>query len=147
MNRQIRIRFRGFATTAAAVTFLALGAWAAVERLPPGTYTTTLTEADIPASFPPEIASMLVGNWEVEFSETGALLVTKDAELVVVGRYRSNPARVIVQDEEGRLPCLPPGAGVYAWVLDGERLTLTEVQDTCAGRALVLTSHPLQKVQ
>ena len=136
-------------TIAATIACLAMlpGARAAFERLPVGIYATTIAEQDIPAAFPPEAAEMLVGDWQIEFTEEGIAFVTKDGEPVVTTRYRSNPARLILQDLEGSLACTPPGAGVFAWLLLDDVLTITEVQDACAGRALVLTAHPLQKVQ
>jgi hypothetical protein len=143
---KITVRYIALAVALASVGYLSLGARAAVE-LPTGTYKTTITADDIPAFFPPEAADILVGVWEIEFTDAGIAFVTKDDDLVVTSRYISNPVRLILQDQEGRLACLPPGAGVFAWVLEDDQLTITEVQDTCAGRALVLTAHPLLKVQ
>ena len=57
-------------------------------NVPPGIYTTTLTAADIPASFPPEYIPVLVGDWEVELSESGSYIVSKDGYPGVVGRYK-----------------------------------------------------------
>ena len=134
------------AVALAAVGSLAGGAMGANEHIPLATYMTTISQQDIPASFPPEAAELLVGEWQIEFTDSGIAFITKDGELVVTTRYHTNPARLILQDQSGSLACLPPRAGVFAWALEQDVLTLTEVQDTCAGRALVLTAHPLQKV-
>ena len=120
---------------------------ATFEGVPVGIYATTIAEQDIPAFFPQESAELLIGDWQIEFTENGIAFVTKDGERVVTTRYHSNPARLILQDQEGRLACVPPRAGVFEWLLQDNVLTITEVQDTCAGRALVLTAYPLQKVQ
>ncbi len=117
-------------------------------NLPPGIYATTLTAADIPPEFPPEVVALLVGYWETEFSESGSYIVSKDGSPVVVGRYNSNPARVIMTDLEGPLSCTDaPGiaTATYRWTLSGNDLLLTTVNDRCAGRNLVLTAHLLQK--
>jgi hypothetical protein len=135
------------AVALAAVGFLTVGAMGANEHIPPATYKTTISPQDIPASFPPEAAQLLVGEWQIEFTGSGIAFVTKDGELVVSTHYHANPARLILQDQGGSLACLPPRAGVFAWALEKDVLTLTEVQDTCSGRALVLTAHPLEMVQ
>lgn len=123
-------------------------AMAGSANVPPGVYTMTLTEADIPASFPPEYTPLLVGDWEVEFTESGSYIVSKDGYPVVVGRYNSNPARIIMTDLQGPLSCTDePGiaTATYRWTLAGNDLILTAVSDRCPGRNLVLTAHPLQK--
>jgi hypothetical protein len=117
-------------------------------NLPSGIYTTTLTEADIPDSFPPEFIPVLVGVWETEFTESGSYIVSKDGYPAVVGRYNSNPGRIVMTDLQGPLSCTDaPGiaTATYRWTLAGDVLVLTTVNDRCAGRNLVLTAHPLQK--
>jgi hypothetical protein len=123
-------------------------AMAGSANVPPGIYTTTLTAGDIPDSFPPEVVSLLVGDWETEFTESGSYIVSKDGYPVVVGRYNSNPGRIVMTDLQGALSCTDaPGiaTATYRWTLAGNELILTAVNDRCAGRNLVLTAHPLQK--
>jgi hypothetical protein len=123
-------------------------AFASSANVPTGIYTTTLVAADIPAEFPAEVAQILVGNWEIEITDAGSYIVNKDGFPVVVGRYNSNPARVIMTDLEGALSCTDqPGiaTATYRWTFSGDDLLLTAVSDRCAGRNLVLTAHPLQK--
>ena len=111
-------------------------------------YTTTLTEADIPDSFPPEFIPLLLDEWETEFTESGSYIVSKDGYPAVVGRYNSNPARIVMHDLQGPLSCTDePGiaTATYRWTLAGDELILTAVKDRCAGRNLVLTAHPLQR--
>ncbi len=118
------------------------------ENLPPGTYTTTITAADIPPYFPPEAIAILVGQWQIEFTEAGSSVVTKDGDIVVVGHYNSNPTRIVLTDQQGALSCTDaPGiaTGVYKWSLENEALILSAVRDRCAGRQVVLTAHALQK--
>ena len=117
-------------------------------NLPPGIYATTITAADIPPEFPPEAAAILVGYWEVEFTESGSFITAKDGAPVVIGRYNSNPSRLIMRDLEGPLACTDaPGiaTGIYRWSLSGDELLLTTVEDRCFGRSFALTVHPVQK--
>jgi hypothetical protein len=117
-------------------------------NLPPGTYTTTITEADIPPYFPPEAIAILVGQWQIEFTEAGSSVVTKDGDIVVVGHYTSTPTRVVLTDQQRALSCTDaPGIAraVYKWSLGNDELVLSSVLDRCAGRQVVLTAHPLQK--
>jgi hypothetical protein len=116
--------------------------------LPAGIYATTITEADIPAEFPAEVVAILVGYWEVEFTEAGSYLVSKEGFPVATGRYNSNPGRINMKDLEGALACTDaPGIAnaTYRWALSNSELLLTTVNDRCAGRNLVLTAHPLTK--
>jgi hypothetical protein len=116
--------------------------------VPAGIYTTTLMASDIPDFFPPEYVALLVGDWEIEFSESGSYIVSKDGSPAVVGRYNSNPARVVMTDLQGPLSCTDePGiaTATYRWTLTGDELLLTAVKDSCPGRNLVLTAHPLQR--
>lgn len=116
--------------------------------LPPGIYATTISEADIPAEFPAEVVALLVGYWEIEFTESGSYIVHKDGFPVTTGRYNSNPGRIQMKDLEGALACTDaPGIAnaTYRWTLSNNELLLTTVNDRCAGRNLVLTAHPLEK--
>lgn len=117
-------------------------------RLPAGIYATTIIAEDIPAEIPPEVVSLLVGYWEIEFTEAGSYLVNKDGSPVATGRYNSNSARLTMRDLEGVLACTDaPGiaTATYRWTLSGDELLLTTVNDRCAGRNMVLTAHPLEK--
>jgi hypothetical protein len=113
------------------------------QRLPPGTYTTTITAQEVPPSFPPEIA----GTWEIEYIEGGVVIAWKDGDFVVRASFTSNPVRLVIHDTEGPLACVDPGTktGVYDWSFQDNELTLSDIHDSCPGRAFVLTLHPLQK--
>ena len=128
-----------------AVALPTAGAVANSTKLPPGVYTTTITEADVPPPLPPEIVA---GQWQIEFTEAGSFIVSKDGDIAVIGRYKSNPSRVVLTDLQGAYSCTDvPGTatGVYGWSLVNNELVLSAVQDRCAGRPEVLTAHPLQK--
>ena len=116
-------------------------------QVPAGVYTTTITPADIPPEFPPEAIPVLVGTWQVELTEEGANIVSKDGEVVVIGRYTASPSHVVLRDEEGPLACFDGhgiATGVYNWSFQNNELVLTPVLDRCAGRRIVSSAHPLQ---
>jgi hypothetical protein len=120
----------------------------AAPRLPNATYAMTLNPGDVPPFFPPEIIDLIVGDYELDLNDPSAYIVRLNGEVVVEGRYTSNPARLVMRDTGGPFACLDePGMaqGVYAWSLDNEELTLTVVQDHCFGRAFVQTVKPWQK--
>lgn len=119
------------------------------ERLPPGVYATTVNVDDVPAAFPPEAVAILVGQWQVEFTEGGSVVVTKDGDIVVVARYTSTPTHVEITDVLGALACLDevnPVTGSYSWALNNRRLTLTLDADLCDARVVVLTTSSLQDI-
>jgi hypothetical protein len=149
MTKELPMRtiYRRMAAVLAGVAFVVVGVQAASEGLPPGSYSTTITVQDIPSFFPPEAVDILVGDWQLQFTESGDASAIKNGEIVVVGRYVSNPARLVFQDQGGPLACTDPGSatGVYSWSLAGNQVTATAIHDACAGRALVMTAHPWQK--
>ena len=117
-------------------------------EVPTGIYTTTITLADFPPGFPPEAVAILLGQWQIELTEDGTNIVTKDGDVVVIGRYTAGRSHVVLRDEEGPLACTDaPGiaTGVYTWSFENDELTLTPVLDRCFGRQFVSTVHPLQK--
>jgi len=150
MARSLRnvIKFVTRTALFASLVLSLMGARISPQTLPPGIYETSITEADIPPFFPPEAIPVLVGQWQIEFTEAGSYIVTKDGDVVIEGRYTSNPARVVLTDLDGPLACVGPGmaTGVYAWSLDDDQLNLSVVRDGCAGRSLILTAHPLQRL-
>jgi hypothetical protein len=116
------------------------------ENLPPGTYSTTITAADL-QGFPPEIIAILVGVWETEFTAGGSYIVTKDGDIVVIGHYNSTSDTLIMHDLQGAYSCTDePGiaTGVYRWTVENNALVLSAVKDRCAGRQAILTAHAMQ---
>jgi hypothetical protein len=120
---------------------------AAAPGLPNATYAMTLVPEDFPPLFPPEVIDLLAGDWELDLNDPRTVFVRLNGEIVVVGRYTSNPARLVMRDVGGPLACVDePGmaTGVYEWTLDNGELTLAAVQDRCEGRPFVLTVRPWQ---
>jgi hypothetical protein len=145
---RLAIRHLAAASVIVVLTLSLAVARAASDRLPPGTYATTITAQDIPSFFPPEAVAILVGDWQLQFTEAGDALAVKDGQIVVAARYVSNPARLVFHDEGGLLACTDPGTatGVYTVVLQSNQVNATAIHDSCAGRALVMTAHPWQKL-
>lgn len=117
-----------------AVVPAASPAGASPHGFPPGSYTSTITDA---------------GTFTQEFTADGRLIVThEDFDGVLVeARYVSNPARLVITGESGPAACSNVQSNitaVYDWTFDGSELTLTVVQDACGPRAVILTAHPWQ---
>ena len=102
----------------------------------PASYTTTLTSADVPLG--------LAGPWGLTVDSDGRFATMHDEELVVEGSYPLQADRVTFTDERAPLACQGPtrGSGTYSWALVAGQLTLRVVEDTCPGRAAVLSSQP-----
>ena len=106
-----------------------------------GTYTTTISEADVP----PDMKAA-VGNWELILGDEGQFTTSRNGEVMVRGAYAVTGDQITFSDAEGAMACLnEQAAGSYTPALDGATLTFTLVDDDCAGRRIVLTSHSLTK--
>ena len=117
--------------------------------IPAGIYSTTITMADIPPDFPPEVAEILVGTWFTELTAEGATIVRKNGDVVAYGTYTSSKSYFVIRDKGGPLACTDAhgiATGVYTWSLENNELTLTPVLDRCFGRMFVLTLRPLQQL-
>ncbi|MEA3336131.1 MAG: hypothetical protein U9R25_09505 [Chloroflexota bacterium] len=131
------------------VLALLLGSLAACSAVPsappPGTYTATLVEADLPSELPDEVRAFLQGTWEMTFGDDHRFQGYKDGDFMVEGRYTSTQDQIVFTDEKG--PAADPDIpGTYKWNFDGktQTLTLTLIDDESL-RALVLAAHPLTK--
>jgi hypothetical protein len=106
-----------------------------------GTYTTTISPADVP----PEMTAA-VGSWELILGDEGEFTTSQNGEVVVRGTYAVSGDQMSFSDAEGKMACAKEQAsGSYKPALDGGTLSFTLVEDTCAGRRIVLTSHALTK--
>jgi hypothetical protein len=117
--------------------------------IPAGSYSSTVTLADIPPEFPPEVAEILVGTWTMELTTAGTTIIYKNGDLVANGRYTSGKSHFIMTDIGGPLACTDAAGiatGIYTWSLVNNELHLTTVLDRCFGRNFVLTLRPLQQL-
>jgi hypothetical protein len=120
--------------TAIAVVCLALAAPAAASAPLSGVFGTTIRGAT-PAA--------LNASWIVNLLPNGAYSIDRNHHAVVIGRGTRTAATIVFGHEYGPFAC--KSTGKYRWSLSGKRLTLKVVQDSCAGRRTVLTSHTLIK--
>ena len=115
--------------TAIAAALLATAAHAAAPTLYPHVYSTRITGAS-PAA--------LNGTWNLSLQRT-VFLVNKGSAPAVAGRLTIAGNKITFHDTGGPFACKGAQAvGTYTWKLQGTKLTLTEVHDTCAGRPLIL---------
>jgi hypothetical protein len=123
-------------SAAIAVVFLALAAPAVASAPLSGAFGTTIRGAT-PAA--------LNASWTVIFLPNGAYQIDRNHLAVVIGQGTGSAATLVFTHEHGPFAC--KSTGKYRWSLSGKKLTLKVVQDTCAGRRVVLTSHALVKEQ
>jgi hypothetical protein len=111
--------------------------------LPPGTYRTTITRANIPASMSRSLADSLIGVWEIRLHSDDRYTVRYKGEEVVAGMLTGMPEHRVAFDDQdtGSAACHAPAT--YHFVLGTRRITFHQVgTDACDGRAVVLTAHP-----
>ena len=131
------------------LSMLVPSAMADKDGIPAGIYSTTITLADIPPGFPPEVADILVGTRWTELTDSGATVISKNGEVLAKGVYTSSKSHFVIRDISGPLACTDArgiATGVYTWSLENNELTLTPVLDRCFGRMFVLTLRPLQQL-
>ena len=98
-----------------------------------GTWVTTLTEAESPASY---------GQWEMTFADGGRFSARLDRTGgTVEGRYTFTQEQYVETDESGRYSCGNETA-TYKWSVEKDNLTMTPIDDKCGGRRVVLGLHP-----
>ncbi|HSU12899.1 hypothetical protein [Longimicrobium sp.] len=108
-----------------------------------GNYTVTLADSDVPSAMPADAHAGLVGAWTVAIHPGNHFVATFKGNQVVEGHYEVNGNQITFPvGESGEYACTDPAT--YTWRRSGNQLTFAQVgQDACAGRAVVLTSHPL----
>ena len=116
---------------------LATAAQAAAPTLYPHVYSTRITGLT-PAA--------LNGTWNLSIQRT-VFLVDKGGAPAVAGTVQVSGNRITFHDAGGPLACKGSQAiGTYTWKLQGTKLTLAKVRDTCAGRPLILNKHAFTRV-
>lgn len=106
------------------------------DRFPSGTYDTRIAGS----------RSELDGDWSLTFGPAGDYRVSRDGQLAMAGRYARDAGEITVTDESGPLKC-PPGltTGRYRWQSRGPGLSLSPLDDACAGRRALLTRQPFTR--
>ncbi len=116
---------------------------AAAATFPAGTYTATLTEADVPASAPADMRTGIVGPWEISFDGNGHVTARFNGNVVVEGPYTLSGSQINFGEDTGQYACHSPAT--YNWHAAGNELHFQKVNDSCDGRAMTLTSHAWTK--
>ena len=125
------------ALAATIAAFLATAAQAAAPTLHAHVYSTRITGVS-PAA--------LNGTWTLSIQRT-VFLVNKGTAPAVAGRLTIAGNKITFRDTGGPLACKGAQAvGTYTWKLQGTKLTLTKVRDTCAGRPLILNKRVFTRV-
>jgi len=88
--------------------------------------------------------SQLDGTWRVRLLATGHYTIDRDGTVLVRGRDTETATTITFGHETGPAACTGPAAG-YKWSFRAGLLHLTELHESCYGRHIVLTTHPLLK--
>lgn len=118
------------------------------ESPPPGSYTMSVAEEDIPENVPAEARGNFVGKWQMTLSNEKKYQISRDGNMLVQGSFSVSAEKLTVTDEDGVLACTAqPGTetGTYKWAYKDEKLSFTAVDDKCEGRRFVLSLRSWQK--
>jgi len=126
----------------AALPPAAAAAQAPRRGIPAGTYTTTLTTADVTGRVKEVPTDSMVGTWTLMIDSAGHFTVQRNGHQLVAGVARPRPGHRVYFDttETGPGACHTPAT--YRYAVRGDSLTLRKVSDKCDPRIAVLTSHP-----
>jgi hypothetical protein len=100
-----------------------------------GTYTVTITQAEAGSTAVP-------GHWTITFMRDGTYAVLLEGATDSEGSYSVKQNQLTLMKD---VICSYAGTGTYTWALQGNKLTLKAVVDTCGPRKLVFTTHPWVK--
>ena len=127
---------------------------AAAGEPPTGDYTVAITEDDIPSDL--VNGPDLIGRWQIFLRPDGTFSLRRaDVGEVATGSYTVDGETIAITDEAGLLSCVnavPTGGagvtdtatGTYAWEQEEDGgLTLSAIEEGCAGRELILATRPL----
>ena len=90
----------------------------------------------------------LNGDWLVSIAQSRAYAIARNGTTVVGGKLKVTRSTLTFQDVFGPYACVGAQAvGSYSYSLAGKTLRLRRLRDSCPGRVLVLTAHPLTKVR
>ncbi|AHG92377.1 hypothetical protein J421_4842 (plasmid) [Gemmatirosa kalamazoonensis] len=128
-----------------AAAFMTSSAAAQAGGIPAGTYRTTVTKAELKGRVPPAEVDSVAGPWVVTFDAAGHMTVQWKGRQVVVGTAQPKPGHRVYFDAKDTGPYACHMPATYRYSVRGTRLVLSKVSDKCAGRAAVLTAHPLAR--
>jgi hypothetical protein len=108
---------------------------------PVATYTTTIVAADVPSTASAEERAGVVGAWTIAFGSNGHATVSYNGRQVVDAPFQVSGNQLMLTDDSGEYACHSNAR--YQWHDAGTELHLIKVEDSCAGRVVALTAHPL----
>jgi hypothetical protein len=100
-----------------------------------GTFKTVITNASV---------AQLDGTWQVFLLPTGHYTIERNHTVLIRGRDTQTATTISFGHESGPAACTGPNA-TYRWSLRSGLLHLSTVLESCLGRHVVLTTHPLKK--
>jgi hypothetical protein len=102
-----------------------------------GTFQTVITNAS---------NKQLDGIWQIHLLPTGRYTISRYDTVLVRGRDTETKNTIGFGHETGPAACTGAvGPATYRWSLKFSVLRLTTVRESCVGRHVVLTTHPLLK--
>jgi len=110
-----------------------------------GTYISSITLEDIPASISTEARAMFIGEWTITLAEDRRYRIAKNGQALLEGHFVSSAEQIKFTDEAGDLACTQSSgmrSGSYEWSYQNHKLTFIPVTDNCEGRRFVLGIHP-----
>ena len=119
---------------------LCVGTFAGAAENFAGTYTTSISEADVP----PELKAA-VGLWEIFLGDQNEFTASRNGEVAARGSYSLAGDHMTFSDEDGPMACAKDQTGTYLAALDKDVLTFTKSSDACNARSIILTSHSLTR--
>jgi hypothetical protein len=120
-----------------AVALVAATAAAAAAPLQ-GTFQTVIANAPV---------KQLDGTWRLTLQPGGGYTTKRNGVVLVRGHETQTATTITFVDQSGPMACSAAQAtGTYRWSRSGSLLRLTPVRESCTGRRLVLTAHPLHKL-
>ena len=102
-----------------------------------GSYATTISHWHVPTL--PE----MVGPWEITFAQEGKYSVRRNGLLLIQGEYSVQGDTLRIFNETGVAACTGQPPASYHWELTQDSLFLVKALETCPGREIILTTHPL----
>ncbi|HZQ80669.1 MAG TPA: hypothetical protein VFB25_01690 [Gaiellaceae bacterium] len=90
--------------------------------------------------------AQLVGIWQIALQTNGRYTIERNGAVVIRGRGTQTATTITFGHETGPAACTGAQAtATYHWSLHAGEAVLKTAHDACAGRRLVLTTHPLLK--
>jgi hypothetical protein len=102
-----------------------------------GTFKTEIANAPI---------KQLDGTWQIVLQPAGRYMIQRTGTVLVRGLDAQTATTISFGHESGPAACTgAEAAATYRWSLSAGSLRLTPVHESCSGRRVVLTTHPLKR--